>query len=165
MFHVLFPLSLMFASFFKRKGNFSCFSLTFPRLLQFSDTPTWILVPKDIAETWLSPEKRQFSNTKFNHKIIKLKGPSWSLSLTPLSPGIQVRVHQKTELTEEIKLEQETLYSLRQDNLKDESLLFYYPSSAKIGPSGESDYQILKCLLNILRFGVSPKEYKQLKYF
>lgn len=73
---------------------------------------------------------------------------------------MQVRVHQKTELTEEIKLEQETLDSLRQGHLKDESLLFYYTSSAKTGPSDESEYQILKCLLNILRFGVSPKEYK-----
>ena len=75
---------------------------------------------------------------------------------------MQVRVHQKTQLTEEIKLEQETLYSLRQDNLKDESLLFYYTSSAKNGPSGEFEYQILKCLLNILRFGVSPKDINRL---
>lgn len=78
---------------------------------------------------------------------------------------MQVRVHQKTELTEEIKLEQETLYSLRQDNLKDESLLIYYTSSAKNGPSGESEYQILKCLLNILRFGVSPKDINRLSIF
>lgn len=34
--------------------------------------------------TWLSQKKGRFSNTKFNHKIIKLKGPHHDLSLTPL---------------------------------------------------------------------------------